>query len=56
MKNVSPCAGMSFMAVCNLSGKVLRVCGRQSLILLDVQGQTWSEEAKRQNERCVFYK
>lgn len=39
---LSLCAGMSFMAVHNLSSKTVCVCGRQSLILLDVQGQNWS--------------
>lgn len=51
---LSPCAGMSFMAMHNLSSKTVCVCGGQSLILLVVQGQNWSEGAKRQNKRCVF--
>lgn len=53
---LSPCMGMSFMAVHNLSSKTVSLCGEQSLILLDVEGQNWSEGAKRQNERHVFYK
>lgn len=35
------------MAVRNLSSKTVCVCGGQSLILLNVQGQNWTEGAKR---------